>query len=289
MIDPLLNPPKLVINAALTGIVPTKDENPNLPITPAEIIADSKRCRDAGASIVHVHARDKKGNPAWQPEIYGEIVSGIRASCPDLIVCVTTSGRVFSKLEERSASLLSHPDMASLTPGSMNFAKEASVTEPTMVRELAECMLNHEPKRVVPELELFDLGMASYVNYLIGKGHLVPPFYFNILLGSLGTLSADPHHLVMMIRDLPNGAIWSAAGIGRYQKFVTNLAIAMGGHVRVGLEDNLFSDLEKKKPASNPELVENVVRVAKALGREIASPSESRQLIWGVTKSPSGR
>lgn len=282
MNDPLLNPSKLIINVALTGIVPTKAQNPNVPISPEEIIADAKRCRDAGASIIHIHARDKSGNPAYDSQIYQDIVQEIRSFDSDLIVCVTTSGRVFRDIEHRSACLASNPDMASLTLGSMNFPDQASINEPETIKGLAIKMRDHRPTRIVPEMEFFEPGMINFAKYLITKGILIPPFYCNILLGSLGTANATPYTLVSMVQELPNQTVWSATGIGRYQAFVENLAIAMGGHVRTGLEDNLFYDVAKHCPASNPGLVDRVVQAATGMGRGIATPAEARAVI-GLT------
>jgi len=271
---------KLVINLAPTGIVPTKDENPHVPLTPEEIADDCCRCREAGASIVHLHARDSDGAPACRIDIYRDIIRHIRAKCPDLIICVTTSGRRFRSFEERAQSLdldgELKPDMASLTLGSMNFRNEASINAPDMIERLAEAM---HRRGIVPELEAFDLGMIDYARYLIKHDILRKPFYFNLLLGSLGTLSATPAHLASMVDALPPTATWGGAGIGRYQFHVNTMAIAMGGHVRVGLEDSLYMDGGKKRLATNLQLVERVAGVARAIGREVASPAEARRII----------
>jgi 3-keto-5-aminohexanoate cleavage enzyme len=273
---------KLILNLAGTGMVPTKAQNPALPVTPAEIAEDCARCRALGASIFHLHARDEQGQPTWRAEIYREIVLRLRARCPDAIICVSTSGRNFKELAQRAAVLDldgdAKPDMASLTLGSLNFPTQASVNEPAMIRALAECM---RERGIVPELEVFDFGMLDYAHYLIEHGVLQPPYYVNLLLGSLGTLSATPFNLAALVNALPRqpGATWAGAGIGRFQFFVNSLAITMGGHVRVGLEDNLYMDAEKRRPASNPALVERLVRLAEAAERPIASPAETRALI----------
>lgn len=271
---------KLIINAALTGMVPTKRDDPNVPVTVEEIIADAKRCRDAGASIVHVHARDADGQPTCVKEIYRQIFMGIREACPDLLISGTTSGRVHKEFAQRSQVLELEgrlkPDFASLTLGSMNFPAQASVNEPKMIQDLAATM---NQRGIVPELELFDLGMVDYARYLMDRGGLRPPFYANLLLGSLGTLAATPHHLTTMVQSLPPGTTWSAAGIGRSQFFVNSMAITMGGHVRVGLEDNLWFDDERTQLATNAGLVERLVKLAHAAGREIATPDEARGII----------
>lgn len=271
---------KLILNAALTGMVPTQRDNPHVPITMAEIVADAKRCREAGASIVHVHARDEHGQPAYRKEICAKIFAGIRAACPDVLISATTSGRTFKEFSQRSQVLeLAEelkPDFASLTLGSLNFATQASVNEPQMIQDLAAMM---KQRGIVPELELFDLGMADYARYLIERGVLSPPFYANLLLGSLGTLAATPHNLTMLVRALPAGTTWSGAGIGQFQFHVNSVAIAMGGHVRVGLEDNLWFDDARTQLATNAGLIERLVKLAHAAGREIATPEEARAII----------
>jgi len=270
----------LIVNVALTGMVPTKADNPAVPITPAEIVEDAERCVQAGASIVHVHARDEDGAPTWRAEVYAEIVGGIRERCPAVMGCVSTSGRMWSELERRAEVLdlegELRPDLASLTLGSLNFPKQASVNEPVTIVALAERM---RERGIVPELEIFDLGMTDYARFLVERGVLRPPFVFNVLLGSLGTLAATPLNLAVVTGALPEGSVWASAGIGRFQLPMNALAIAAGGHVRVGLEDNLWLDVEKTRPATNLALVERLVSIARAAERPIATPTEARELI----------
>lgn len=272
--------PPLIVNAALTGMVPTRADSAAVPLTPEEIAADAERCVRAGASIVHLHARADDGTATYRSAVYAEIVERVRERCPDVVVCVSTSGRVFKTFEERSEVLDLDgdlkPEMASLTLGSLNFPKQASVNEPDMIRRLAERMTE---RGIVPELEVFDVGMLDTAAYLAGRDVLRAPFYVNLLLGSLGTLSATPFNLSLLVEKLPPGTTWAAAGIGRFQ-FPTNaLAVTMGGHVRVGLEDNLWLDVEKTRPATNLALVERVVRLAQAAERDVATPAQARELI----------
>lgn len=270
---------KLIINAAITGMVPMKADTPHIPITVDEIVADVARVRDAGASIVHLHAREPDGKPAYQGEIYSAILRGVREVCPDIILCVSTSGRVFKSFEQRSEALdctEPAPEMASLTLGSMNFPKTESVNSPQMIHSLAEAM---KQRAIVPEWEAFDMGMIDYANYLTDRGVLQPPYYCNLLLGSLGTLSSSPFNLATMVRELPAGTAWAAAGIGRFQLKTNALAIAMGGHVRVGLEDNIWFDDERTTLATNPGLIDRLVGIARACGREVATPDEAREMI----------
>jgi uncharacterized protein (DUF849 family) len=267
----------LIINAALTGMVPMPEDNPNVPVKVADVIADAKRCADAGATIVHVHARDGEGRPTWRPEIYRDLIEGIRAACPGVLISGSTSGRLWSEFEKRSAVLECRPDLGSLTPGSLNFPGSASVNAPDIIWRLAERM---KELGVKPELEFFELGMIDLVrDYLVPRGVIEPPCYANILLGSRGTMSATARNLVHMVDALPAKTTWAATGIGRFQFEVQCHAIAMGGHVRVGLEDNLWMDEAKTDSASNPRLIERVVKVARAMGREIASPGQARAMI----------
>jgi len=278
----------LIVNLAHTGMVAAKADNPAVPESPEEIADDIVRCANAGATIAHVHARDPKGRPTHRKEVFREIVSGVRARAPEVIICVTTSGRIVRRVEQRAEALdldgAEKPDMASLTLGSMNFPRQASLNEPKVIQALADRM---KERGIVPELEVFDMGMLDYAKYLIERKVLQEPFYFNFLLGSLGTLAATPLHLSLLAQAVPAGATWAAAGIGRFQLPANAMAVTMGGHVRVGLEDNLFMDAAKTQPATNVALVERIVGVARAIGRPIASAREARERI-GLGDPPAG-
>jgi 3-keto-5-aminohexanoate cleavage enzyme len=279
-----INPP-LVINLALTGMVPRRKDNPHLPVTPDGIASDALRCFNAGARIFHIHARGEDEQPVYHREVFAEIIQKIKQNVPEAIICATTSGRLYKSFEERSDVLSLggeiKPDLASLTLGSLNFPKQASVNEPEMILKLAARMTE---RGIIPELEIFDFGMLDYAHYLISRGILKPPFVFNLLFGSLGTLSATPLNLALMVERLPAGSFWSAAGIGRFQFSMNALGVAMGGNVRTGLEDNLFMDSEKKELASNENLITRITTYALALGRNIATPNETRQMIGIVPR-----
>jgi len=271
---------KLIINAAITGMVPMKSDNPNVPLSVDEIVAEVKRCRDAGASVFHIHIRDENGVPTYHGEIFGEIYKRVRQDCPDVLISGTTSGRLWKEFSQRTESLEPEtglkPDFGSLTLGSLNFPKNASVNQPDMIKQLGSAMIE---KGIVPEWECFDVGMIDFGKFLLQRCILKPPVYCNLLLGNLGTLSANPENLVHMVRNLPEGATWSVAGIGRFQWPMNSLAVVMGGHVRVGLEDNLYYDTAKTRLATNVGLIERVVNLAKAAEREVATPDEARAII----------
>jgi 3-keto-5-aminohexanoate cleavage enzyme len=269
---------RLIINLAPTGMVPTRSDSPHVPLTPDEVAADVRRCADLGASIVHLHPRDDAGVPTQDPLVAGQFIRAVRAVAPDIIICATTSGRLDPELESRRAVLDLdgdvRPEMASLTLGSNNFPKQASINAPRTIQGLASRM---KERGIVPEWEVFELGMLDYAAYLRTKGLLDDPVYANILLGSLGTLQATPFNLALAVERLPAGATWAAAGIGRHQFAMNRLAIAMGGHVRVGLEDNLWWDDDRTELATNPRLVDRLVRIGRAMGREPATPAEVRE------------
>ena len=270
----------LIINLAPTGMVPTRAQNPSVPVTAEQISEDAARCRASGASIFHLHAREADESPTYRSDVYREIILGVRSRVPDAIICVSTSGRNFKTFEQRSEVLSldgdAQPEMASLTLGSMNFPTQASVNEPAMIKKLADAM---NERGIVPELEIFDMGMVDYAKFLIERKILREPFYFNILLGSLGTLSATASNLANAVMALPAEATWAGAGIGRFQFFMNSMAITMGGNVRVGLEDNLLWDQEAKEPATNHALVERLSKLAIAAERQVATPDEARRII----------
>jgi len=272
--------PKLIINAAITGMVPTKKDTPYVPISVEEIINDAVKCCKTGASIVHVHARDEEGKPTYKKEIYAEIIRGIRKACPDLIICASTSGRVHNTFEKRSQVLELDgdvkPDMASLTMGSLNFPKQASINTPEMIQMLA---LKMKENGIVPEIEIFEFGMINATKVLIKKGILQEPFYCNLLLGSVYSTPGTLFGLSCMAKELLPEMKWGVAGVGKFQLKMNLAAILMGGNVRVGLEDNICYENGKNKLATNQMLIQRLVRFAKEIGREVATPTEAREII----------
>ena len=270
----------LIINVALTGMVPMPDRAPGVPVTPVAILADVERCAALGASVFHVHARDEAGQPDWRRETTEPIVAGIREIDPELIVCVTTSGRLESAVERRADVLdldgVSKPDMASLTLGSNNFRTSASVNPPDVIEELARLMLD---RGIRPELEVFEPGMAAFGRVLAGRGLIPDGAHMNILLGSPGTAPLSIPSLGAILAEVPAGWTWALAGIGRHQLDANLLAIAIGGHVRVGIEDNIWLDRGRTTPATNPDLVERIVAAAGIAERPLAPPALARELL----------
>jgi 3-keto-5-aminohexanoate cleavage enzyme len=272
---------KYVLNFAPTGMIPTKEMCPHVPITPQEIVKDIFSVLELGVNMVHIHARDPEtGSPTFSKEVYQEIIRNIRKYNKDIILGVSTSGRFFNEFAQRADCLDldgdCKPDFASLTLSSLNFNKEASINSPQMIQDLAQKMLDQGIK---PELEVFDIGMINYARYLIRKGLLKTPYYFNLILGNIASAQANLLHLGMMINELPEGSFWSVGGVGDYQLELNSISLASGGGIRIGLEDNIWLDSERTRLASNRELVERAVTIGKALGREPYNPQELRRLL----------
>jgi uncharacterized protein (DUF849 family) len=266
---------KLIINAAVTGTVLYKSDTPFLPTSIPEIVETAKRVREAGASIIHLHARGADESPSYDPSVYCELVDKVREAT-DLIVNVSLSGRYVPEVDVRAAPLASRPDLASLTVGSMNFISGPSVNSPDTIRELAARIY---AAGAVPELEVFEAGFANFASYLARKGALRPPHYANIILGSLGAAPLDLVGLGHLIGLLPSGTTWSVGGLGQYQLDANMMGIAGGGHVRVGLEDNIHYDRNRQDLADNVRLVARIARLGREMGREPATPAEARAII----------
>jgi 3-keto-5-aminohexanoate cleavage enzyme len=268
----------LIINFTPTGMIPTKDMTPHVPVSVSEIVEDVHHASEIGITMVHLHARDSITQvPTFKKDIYGKILEGIRKYAPELVLCVSLSGRDFSELEQRGDPLFLEgelkPDMGSLTLSSLNFNKTASMNAPNMIQDLANLM---KSKGIVPELEAFDIGMINYAKYLIKKELIKPPYYFNLLFGNIACSQANLLHTGVMINDLPKNSFWSLAGIGDDQLKMNSLSIAIGGGVRVGLEDNIWYDSTRTKLASNSDLIKRIHTIANANGRKIMTPQEFR-------------
>ncbi|MBW1743066.1 MAG: 3-keto-5-aminohexanoate cleavage protein [Deltaproteobacteria bacterium] len=272
---------KFIINFTPTGLIPTKEMTPNVPLTPQEIIEQVLEVSELGINMVHLHAREPDtGLPSYKKEIYGEIISGIRKKNKALVIGVSTSGRDFVEFEQRSEVLdlrgESKPDLGSLTLSSLNFNKQASLNSPQMIQALAKKMME---SKIRPELEAFDLGMINYAKYLIRKGLIKAPYYFNLILGNIACAQANMLSLGLMVNELPEGAIWSVGGVGNSQLQMNAMAIVAGGGVRVGLEDNIWYDNERTVLASNHDLVERILVIGKAMDREPYTQKETRELL----------
>lgn len=271
----------VIVNFTPTGMLPTKQMTPYVPISVAEIIEDVHRSVEIGITMVHIHARDEQtGEPTYKANLYGKIIEGIRSFAKDLIICVSLSGRHFKEFKERAEPLTLQgnlkPDMGSLTLSSLNFNLQASMNTPDMIKDLAAEM---KSRGILPELEAFDAGMINYAKYLQKKGLLDPPYYFNLIVGNIACAQADLLHVGIMIRDLPDNSFWSIGGIGDAQLAMNSVAIAFGGGVRVGLEDNIWFDTTRTKLATNVELLNRIHNLVEANNRRVMLPAELRKLL----------
>ncbi len=265
---------KMIITAALTGSLPTKEQNPNVPITPDEIAQDALACYQAGASVVHIHARDKDGKNCHDTAVFQEIHDKIKALAPELIVQLSTGGRAGMSYESRRKCLFVNPEMASLSTGSVNFATSVYANEPQLIDDLAKMM---QERNIKPEMEIFDTSMIKPGILLEQRGLIKKPLYFSFIMGAKNCQEASIGQLAHLLTLLPPDAEWSIGGIGANQIVMNMFGIAAGGHVRVGLEDNIY--YKKGVLTSNVQLVERVARMARDMGREIATPVEAREIL----------
>ena len=277
--------PPLILNLCVNGMVPTRDMTPNVPITPSEIADDVLRCAEIGVTTVHMHARDPDGRPTHRKEVYAEIIGRIREHRSDLVLGVSCSGRERPDFEPRSEVLDLEddlkPDMASLTTSSLNFARQASVNAPDVVQRLAERMTE---RGILPELEIFDLGMANYAGYLLDRGILRGPLYANLFFGNVATAQCSLLDMAAMTNAMPAGTTIAFGGIGRCQRAVATTAIAAGLGVRIGIEDNIFADHARTRLATNLSMVEQVHHLAELHERPIMSPQQFRDA-FGMERS----
>jgi 3-keto-5-aminohexanoate cleavage enzyme len=269
---------KLIITAALVGSRPTKAMNPAVPYTPEEIAAEAIACCRAGATVAHIHVRDpQSGAPSHEISLFREVVERVREAC-DILLNLTTSGFHIASAdvgERRLDPLGLAPELCSFDIGSVNFVDGVFVNPPEWGEMAAKRM---QQARVKPEIEVFEPGHIAQARALIEDGWIDSPPYFQLCMGVGWGIPASAENLRFMHSQLPEGAIWSAMGVGRMQSEMVRLAAEMGGHVRVGFEDNIY--LEKDVLASsNAQFVERVVRLADEVGREVASPAEARRIL----------
>jgi len=273
---------KLIITAAICGAEVTKEHNPNVPYTIEEIAREAYAAYNAGASIIHLHVRYDDGTPTQDKERFREAIEAIKAKCPDVIIQPSTGGAVGMTSVERLQPIYLNPEMASLDCGTLNFGgDEIFVNTENMIIEFA---LKMNEVGVKPELEVFDKGMIDTALRLHKKGYIKTPMHFNFVMGVTGGISGEIRDFLFLKESIPEDSTFTATGIGRYEFSVATMAILTGGHVRVGFEDNVY--ISKGVLArSNGELVEKVVRIARELGREIATPQEARKILGLEVKS----
>lgn len=283
---------KLIISVALTGAQQGKEANPNLPEQPKEIIQQAIECREVGAAIVHIHARDREGNPTADPGVFKEISDGIMAKT-DLVICLSTGGAAKISLQERIGMIPAlKPALASLNIGSTmtgryDFENEKWLSDFTLSQSYAELeliartMLEAGTK---PEIEIYDPGMINNALLFEKIGAIVKPMHFSFIMGIPGQINTPtPKHLLYLSETLPEGSTWQVIGIGIHQFPMVTMGMLLGGHVRVGMEDNLYI-ARGVMAENNAQFVEKTARIAREIGRQIATPDEAREIL-GLKKS----
>ncbi len=269
----------LIITTAITGAETTKENQPALPVTPDEQAECSKKCFEAGSTVIHLHVREDDGTPSQRLERFEESITKIRKAVPDALIQMSTGGAVGVPFEERMAPLKLKPDMATLNAGTLNFGNEVFINAPKDIERLAEYF---KQMNVAPEIEVYESGMVDYVAKLVKKGIIThTPLHVQFVLGVPGGMSGEPKNVLYMaqhLKDLIPSATWGVAGIGRYQLPCAYMSMVMGGHIRVGFEDNIYYH-KGILANSNAELVARVSRLAKEFGRKIATPIEAKEIL----------
>jgi 3-keto-5-aminohexanoate cleavage enzyme len=268
----------VIISAALTGAVTPKDMNEHIPLTPEEIAADAYECWKQGAAVVHLHMRDKDGLGTMDKQKFAETIRLIRShkDC-DVIINCTTSGdhRATDQQRMEHVSTLNGIEMASWDAGSFNWMPGGVfINSPQVLGQLGEILTG---RGIKPELEIFDSGMLGIANYFVEKGMLKAPLHFQFCLGVPGGMPATVENLLYLVNHIPAGSTWSAFGIGKYHLPILFAALALGGHVRVGLEDNVY--FSKGVPAANAQLVARAAEAIRLHGKQVATPAVARALL----------
>lgn len=267
---------KTIITVATTGAFPTKEHNPAIPLTPKEIAEDVYECWQAGAAVAHLHMRDDESKGTMNKEKFKETVELIRSKC-DIILNLTTSGDLHATDETRMAHLIElRPEMASYDAGTMNWAHSGIfMNHPLFLEKLGKTM---QEINVKPEIEVFDAGMFYNTMYYLKKGVLTSPLHFQFVLGAPGGTAATVENLVYLKGLLPQDVTWSAFGIGAGHLPILFATLALGGHIRVGMEDNVYY-AKNRLAKSNAEFVERAGRLIQEANKQVATPDEARQIL----------
>jgi uncharacterized protein (DUF849 family) len=270
---------KKIINFTPTGTQTTK-ENSFAPIHINEIIEDVHQAYELGITLTHIHARDPiTTQNTYKKDVYNHIITGIRNHCPDLVICVSLTGRLNPEFEKRSEVLELYPDMGSLTMSSLNFPKSASINEPDMILKLIQKMDDYG---VNPEIECFDSGMLNYTNYLINKRILKGPHYINVIFGNLYNAQLELSTISSILSNSPINSKVCFGGIGKEQLDSNVMGLLFADGIRIGLEDNLY--YRDKEKTTNIDLLKRVHRIIKELDYKVLSPKDFREMGYGNRK-----
>ncbi len=264
----------LIISCAIVGAELNRDVYPPLPLTPKEIGEAAEEAVDAGAAVIHLHVRDKKGNPSQSLEIFRKASEQIRDRC-DCILQYSTGGAVGTPLAERCEPLALKPEMATLSMGTMNFGPEIYENSEKTITAISGKIQEHG---IMPELEIFDYGMLESVDNYLARNIIPEHFHIDFVLGVPGGMGASARNLVLLADRLKEGQSWTVAALGRHQLPLTTQAITMGGHIRTGIEDNIYYR-KGEQARSNGQLVARMVRIAGELNRPVASVARAREIL----------
>ncbi len=277
---------KIIISAALTGAATNRSHCPDIPYTPVEIAEEAKRAVDAGASIVHIHAREDDGFPSWRTEVFESIQKEVRERCPDVIINYST-GAIGLAVEDRIKHLPAiKPEMAAFNMGSMNYAIFSKRHKQFFFNGIFEnsfdmmmtVVKSMNENGICPEMECFDTGHIRNAEPLREMGLIPDNACYSLVMGVLGGIAATPENLLHQIKQIPDGAFWQSIVISKKQWRLNALAAMMGGNIRVGLEDNFYLP-NGQMAKSNGELVDKAVELSRMMGREIASIQETREML----------
>ena len=279
--DPIVTPPErqwadapeVILTAAIVGAELTREQTPHLPISPTEVADEAARCRDAGASVLHLHVRGDDGQNTQSSERYAEVIAAIRRKC-DCVIQTSTGGAVGMSVDERAGPLACEPEMATLNCGTINFGDDVFVNSRPIIRRLAAKI---RAAGAVPELECYEVGHVDEALSLAAEGAIAPPLHFQFVLGIKGAIGARDDVLHFMRSLVPMGATWGVAAVGRWQQPMTELAMRLGGHARVGLEDNIYLSKGVLSEGSAP-LVARAAAYARSIGREPVDPDRARAM-----------
>jgi 3-keto-5-aminohexanoate cleavage enzyme len=284
---------KVIITCALTGVLANRDQCPELPYTPVEIAEEAKRAHDQGAAVVHIHGREDDGSQTWSTEVYAKIKTEVQKRCPIIVNFSTGGFNMGVEGDDAKSARIDYirkvkPEMAALNMGSMNYAKYSEKRKsfvfdfvfPNPFSDIVMCLQAMREGKVKPELECFDAGHISNAEPLRAMGLLEGPTQYSFVLGVLGGIAPTTESLAFMSRTIPRGSTWEVIGISRVQWRLLAGALALGGNIRVGLEDNFYLDAAGTvKAKGNGPLVEKAARMARDIGREPATPDEARALL----------
>jgi 3-keto-5-aminohexanoate cleavage enzyme len=265
---------EIILTAAIVGAEITRADTPHLPITAAEIAREARRCRDAGAAVIHLHVRDENGGPTQDAKLFRAAIDAIRAET-DAVIQISTGGAVGMTIDERAQPLGEGPDMATLNCGTLNFGDDVFVNTRPQIRDL---LARIRAESIVPELECYEVGHVDEALGLHREGLLPEPLHFQFVLGIRGGIGAREDVVRFLVSQLPAGASWGVAAVGRHQRPMTELAMRLGGHARVGLEDNIYLEKGVLAEGSAP-LVDRAAAYARTIGREPVTPTRAREIL----------